>query len=197
MSVFGPDKVAADIAGDFAIRGIVAEVLVGEWEADKHTGPAYVAIGLGRGSYDDPAGMRHAGRMVDVGGGRVARVLLARQQTFRIWVHAAAAPETAPELVAVEARRATAELLDATAAAIRRTRGGLASTPWTVEWLGEERGDFVYGSVARFDVTIALLVTDDARPVIGATQAEVTAQAVMPDGAVLPDPPETSTESDT
>lgn len=192
---FGPDMLRDAIVADFALRGVTAEVAIGEWNTTRHNGSPYVVIGLARGQMRDPGGMRRGGGLLSMGGGTVARTLLVRDQAFTIWVHGVAADSTPPDDVATEARRATAALLDATAAALRRAAGGLASTPWAVDWVGEERGEFIYGSLAILSATVSLMVPDDAMATISVSQVEASVQAIGPDGSVMPATPETSTET--
>jgi len=192
-TVFGPDLLAAALAADFAVRGVDVEVLVGEWETERHYGAPRIVVGEDTGSYDDPAGMRYgASGWIDVGNGQVARARLARVQKFPIWVHAVAPDDTAPGDVAQAAREATTALLDRTATAIARTRGGLPILPWPVTPFNEARGDFVYGSIRRFDATIAIFALDDPSDTLTADDARGAHQMDV-DGTLVPATAETTT----
>jgi hypothetical protein len=192
-TVFGVDQLAADVEADLAARGVVADVLIGEWNTEHHYGEPRVVFGRGGGKIEDPTGDRFgATGWIDLGNGTVARALLHRAKVFPVWVHSVAPPKTPPKLVAQEARRATDALLDATLAAIRRTRGGMVMG-WTDEEPvndSEKRGEFVYGSIVAFGVVLAVPVFDDPTPVASADEVEAEAQLEV-DGTPVPTSPET------
>ena len=193
-TVFGLDLFQADIQADFTANNVTAELLIGTWNAEVHYGAPRVVIGRSRFKIEDPTGDAFgANGWIDLGDGTAARALLHRAQTFAFWVHSVAPAGTAPLANAIAARQATDALLDATLAAIRRTRGGMI-LGWTDgEPLEEERGDFVYGSIVTFGVVIYVPVYDTPTPVAQAGEVEADAQITI-DGV---DTPATAEVTDT
>jgi hypothetical protein len=190
-TVFGPDRIKADVAADLALRGVTGvEFLVGEWNTERFYGATRVVIGIGKAQVQSAADTMHStDGWIDVGGGQVAQAHLARVHTFPIWVHGYAPPYTAPDQVPEVARSTTLALLDQVCAAVRRTRGGLPMLPWAVEAYSEERGDFVDGSVQRVDVQIAVPIFDDPSDVGTAEEMNGDAQLEV-DDIDTPEPPE-------
>jgi|HubBroStandDraft_6_1064221.scaffolds.fasta_scaffold376659_2 hypothetical protein len=194
LFIFGVDQLAADVQADLTGRSFspAPQFYVGEWNTETHYGSTRVVFGRGRGRIEDPTGDTFASSgWIDTGdgSGTVARALLHRRQTFLVWCHGVAPPNTAPAARAQAARQATDALLDAVLAAIRRTRGGMV-TGWSdVEPLNEARGGFVYGSVVTFGVEIAVPVWDDETPVFQASSVEADASVTV-DGVDTPTSPE-------
>ncbi len=190
-TVFGPDRIRADVIADFAVRAIVGvEVLVGEWQTERHYGAPRVVIGRGKGTYENPAETPNATNgWIDVGSGQVARPILGRAMTFPIWVHSIADASLVGDEYAEAARQATDALADLTAAAVARTRGGLPILPWPTEPIGEARGEFVCGSMVRFDAKIWIPVFDDPSDTMTADEVIVDAQLDL-DGTLAPTTPE-------
>jgi hypothetical protein len=192
-TIFGPDRIVTDIGVDFAARGIVSEIVVGDWKTQRLRSPARIVVGLGRGQINDPADTMHStDGWIDIGGGQVARAHLTRTQTFPVWVHSLGPDGTAVENVEQTARQQTAALLDATCSAIKRTTKGLPLLPWPVEWVDEEEGEFIYGSVVKVDVQIAVPIFDDPSDTMTADEAQTSGQLDI-DGTLTPATPETST----
>ena len=201
-TVFGVDQLAADIGADLTANDVVADILIGEWNTEQHYGKPRVVVGIGPGKIEDPTGDRFgATGWVDLGDGTlaspfgvtVARALVHRAKQFPIWVHSVAPNGTAPANTAQAARQATAALVDAVVAAIRRTRGGMVMG-WTDEAPvddSEKRGEFVYGSVTTFGCVLAIPVFDVPTPLVQIGEVEGDAQITV-DGVDTPATPETT-----
>jgi len=186
-TVFGPDRLKVDLTADFSLRGIVVDSIdIGAWKLDWLGGPARVVIGNGKGQYASAADTFHStDGWIDIGGGQVARAILARVWTFPVWVHAIASVGGPPDQEAEAQMRATLALSDQTAAAIARTRGGLPMLPWPAEILNEDLGEAAYGCVMHFDAIVAIPVFDDPWDTGTADQVTTSGQLDL-DGTFTP-----------
>jgi hypothetical protein len=193
-TVFGPDRLQADIAADFALRGIVVgSIDVGAWNLEWHQGPSRVVIGVGKGQYANAADTFHStDGNIDIGNGQVASARLASVWTFPVWVRNVAPTNTPPDQQAFAQMMATMALADQAAAAIARTRGGLPLLPWPIEVLSEERGEFVDGSAIHFEAIVAIPVFDDPSDTMTADSV-ITGGQIDINGTLAPTSPEIST----
>lgn len=197
-TVFGPERLLADIAADLTLRGLTGvSFLVGEWRTQEHYGTPRVIVGIGKATIESAAQFfRSTDGWIDVGVDLVARARLARVHTFPIWVHGYASSSASPADVAQLAQEAALRLVDLVAGAVGRTRHGLPILPWNVEPYAEERGEFVDGTVQRLDVRIAVPIFDDPSPTAQAEQISGESQLDLGDDELAPDPPETVTEEE-
>jgi hypothetical protein len=180
-TIFVVDTLRTTIWTDLQGRGIAAEILIGEWEDEKHRGQPRVVIGLDAFEIGEPGGHYQPGAAWPVGSTQVARALGEDVESYSIWVHGIAPAGTPPDQVARASRIATKELVHATWAAIRRAHGGMFRARGRGQWINEVRGEFVYGALARFTLTIADPVLDDPLDLGAGTVLQMSASMTLGD----------------
>ena len=166
------DVIRADIAADFAARGIVAEVLVGEWSVYKAKSGPRVILGMGSGvgqSIGDKAFRYGAGANFDTGNGTVARPLWALLQNVNVWVTSPCTDTSVlPDGRAEAARAATWQLTQAALGAMWRSHGG--EFPWgNLEYLNEPQGTRTYGAAVKLVAQYPIPVLDDPNDLVSFT----------------------------
>lgn len=156
--------------GDAARMGTGApEVATGEWQTEWNEGPSKVTIGLGKriayaGAAAEEPGYRLAPSSIwDNGDGTACPVVGVRKQSFQAWVHYGPPdfPTHDPVAYAADMRVQTLALSDAVYAAIRYLAGhdllGEDGQP-----LGEQRGEFVFGSTVTWGFIVPVPILGDA-----------------------------------
>jgi hypothetical protein len=159
------DTIKADIVQDFADRGVLAEVLVGEWNMYKNKASARVILGLGAGisqSIGSQAFRFGPGAEFDTGNGTVARPLWACLQNVNVWITAPCIDNSVPPDDRAEVARAnTWALMQSALAAMWHSHGG--EFAWgNLQWLNEAQGARTYGAAVQFVAQYPIPVLDDS-----------------------------------
>lgn len=169
--------VAQRLAADFALRGVGATVVFGNWQPEQHAGADRVVVGLGDFDTDAMASQPPGytpGPVIN--GATAASTLALHLQEAIVWVHGVG-PAGTPDEERIDANHdRTSVLLHATIAGLRRALGYGSLILGKGQWPTVDTGDVTYGALCRFRFAVAVPVLGDPLNVLPKPQ---TVEATM------------------